>query len=150
MKLIKVEELMEKPFSEITKKECLNEKETVRRLGGLKEKFIEVAKKEEKLKQIIQNVVVFENDGKKYAIDILKVQRIIPGKEGIPFKLIDIRKNKEMEGYIILYEVNEQIIGVKVECVDEVATVMLIEEFHQWKKTYLRESKNRLIFSMIE
>lgn len=150
MKIIQVEELMEKPFSEVTKKECLEEKETLNRLGGLREKFMQAVKKEEKLKEVIQTVLVFETDRQKYAINVNNVQRILRVVDETIARMIDIRKNKEVNGYIVLCEIEKQVIGLKVESVDQIMTVMLIEEFHKWKKTHLRESKNRLIFSLVE
>jgi hypothetical protein len=150
MEIIQVEELMKKPFSLVTKKECLNQEETLIRLGGLKDKFLQVAKQEEQLKDVFQTVVVFENDGKKQAINAHRIERILDAKEKVKFPIVDIRKNKEREGFILKCEIKNHLMGVRVEQVCEVMDVLLLEDFHKWKKKHLRESKNRLIFSMIE
>lgn len=150
MEIVQVEELMKKPFSEVTKKECLTQRETIIRLGGMKEKFIKAAREEKNLKDIFQMVVVFENNEVEQAINTKYIERILDAREKVDFPIFDIRENKKREGYILKCKVENQLVGVRVEQVCEVMDVLLLEEFHKWKKTHLRESKNRLIFSLVE
>mgnify|MGYP001088534178 CR=1 FL=1 len=150
MEIIQVEELINKPFSEVAKKECLTQSETIVRLGGMKGKFIEAAKKEKILKDVFQIVVVFENDGVKQAINTKYIERILDVQAEMDFPIVDIRKNEKIKGFVLKCKVGNELLGVRVEEVCEVMDMLLLTEFHKWKKTHLRESKNRLIFSMIE